>query len=593
MSFPRYPSYKDSGAKWLGEVPSHWGVKPMWTFFRRVKRVGFESELLLSVYRDYGVIPKASRDDNFNKPSDDLSVYQLVVPGDLAINKMKAWQGSVAVSDCRGIVSPAYFIYEALHDSNRRFLHHLFRSPRYIGGYLSHSKGIRPNQWDLEPEVHSRFPVLVPPAAEQTAIAKFLDGETGKIDALVAEQRRLMELLKEKRQAVISHAVTRGLNPKAKLKPSGIDWIGDLPVHWSAQPLFLRYQAVLGKMVDEKQKTGEHPVSYLRNADVNWDRINITDLPTFDVTPEEEERCLLRAGDLLICEGGAGVGQTSIWQGELERCAFQKALHRLRPWSNNEIPRFLYYCMRYAVESGVVLAGGTATIPHLTGEQLRRYRFPCPPAEEQQQIVAFLDCEAEKFDTLTAEAQRAIDLLQERRTALISAAVTGQIDVRADDPDDFAIVLRLPPVAAEPPLLENRINGVPEMQRFWETCDPMDLPENPDVVVVMDWLNRMAEVGGFERSLEHLGLTHQDVVDQVLQPAENDNLKPLRAAHPLVLMQCLWRIGVQYERNGYDDMRRPILSEKPAAAGEFWRELRKKLVRGQERPCLMFATAGR
>lgn len=154
------------------------------------------------------------------------------------------------------------------------------------------------------------------------------------------------------------------------------------------------------------------------------------------------------------------------------------------------------------------------------------------------------------------------------------------------------ITLPDPALRSCPPL-DATLNGVPEMQCFWRSGDPMDLPENPDVVVVMDWLNRMAEVGGFERSLEHLRLTHQDVVDQVLQPAENGNLKPLRAAHPLVLMQCLWRIGVQYERCGYDDMRRPILSEKPAAAGEFWRELRKKLVRGQERPCLMFATAGR
>ena len=244
------------------------------------------------------------------------------------------------------------------------------------------------------------------------------------------EQRRLIELLKQKRQAVISHAVTRGLNPHVSLRPSGIEWLGDIPEHWATPPLFLRYHAVLGKMVDEKRNTGEHPVSYLRNADVNWDQIKVTDLPILDVTKEEEDRCLLRAGDLLICEGGAGVGQTAIWKGELERCAFQKALHRLRPWTGDEIPRFLYYCMRYSVESGIVLAGGTATIPHLTGEQLRRYRFPRPPVDEQSNIVTFLDAETAQLDTLTAEAERAIDLLQERRSALISATVTGKIDVR-------------------------------------------------------------------------------------------------------------------------------------------------------------------
>lgn len=157
---------------------------------------------------------------------------------------------------------------------------------------------------------------------------------------------------------------------------------------------------------------------------------------------------------------------------------------------------------------------------------------------------------------------------------------------------DLPITLPDPALRSCPPL-ENRIPGAAEMQKFWRSGDPADLPENPDVAVVMDWLNRMAAVGGFERPLEHLGLTHQDVVDTVLQPAENGQLKPLRAAHPLVLMQCLWRIGVQYERNGYDEMRRPIADETFCGVGEFWRELRKKLIRGGARPPLVFATAGR
>lgn len=178
MSFPRYPSYKDSGVEWLGEVPEHWGFRPLWTYFRRTKRIGHGAEELLSVYRDHGVIPKASRDDNFNNPSEDLNPYQLVEPGDLVINKMKAWQGSVAISGHRGIVSPAYFVYSALHSENARYLHYLMRSPQYTAGYLSLSKGIRVGQWDLQPEYHSRMPVVQPPLAEQVTIANFLDEET-------------------------------------------------------------------------------------------------------------------------------------------------------------------------------------------------------------------------------------------------------------------------------------------------------------------------------------------------------------------------------------------------------------------------------
>jgi type I restriction enzyme, S subunit len=148
--------------------------------FRRTKRTGHASEPLLSVYRDFGVIYKASRDDNFNKPSDDLGLYQLVEPGDLAINKMKAWQGSVAISEIRGIVSPAYFVYKSLHVENNEYLHYLFRSAQYVAGYFSISKGIRINQWDLEPEYHSRLPVLMPPPDEQRVIAAFLDRETAR-----------------------------------------------------------------------------------------------------------------------------------------------------------------------------------------------------------------------------------------------------------------------------------------------------------------------------------------------------------------------------------------------------------------------------
>lgn len=433
MSFPRYPKYKVSAVDWLGDVPEHWGLKPLWTFFRRVKRTGFSDEQLLSVYRDHGVIPKASRDDNFNKASEDLSVYQLVIPGDLAINKMKAWQGSVAISEHRGIVSPAYFVYEAHHTANSRYLHYLMRSLRYITGYLSVSKGIRINQWDLEPQLHSRMPLTVPTDAEQANIAAFLDQETSKIDELVAEQRRLMELLKEKRQAVISLAVTKGLNPRAPMKASGIEWLGEVPEQWSVVAAGHRYGVQLGKMLDSAKITGENLRPYLRVFDVQWGYINADDLPKMDFGEDAREKFRLRAGDLLVNEGGSYPGRSAIWSGGIEECYYQKALHRMRPHrSDEDTTRFFYYVMCWAAGQGVFVAGGNeTTIEHLPAEKLRKYRFAFPPMNEQLAIASFLDGELARFDSLTAEAQRAIDLLQERRTALISAAVTGQIDVRS------------------------------------------------------------------------------------------------------------------------------------------------------------------
>jgi len=283
---------------------------------------------------------------------------------------------------------------------------------------------------NLNGTIIGQITVSVPPASEQAKIVTFLDRETGKIDGLVAEQRRLIELLKEKRQAVISHAVTKGLNPDAPMKPSGIDWLGDIPAHWKLPPIYVRYQAVLGKMLDEKQITGKYLVPYVRNVDVQWEQVNTEDLPQMDIEPESFERFTLRKDDLLICEGGE-VGRTAIWKGDLEPCAFQKAIHRLRPLSKEENIRFFLYCMYFAANKKVFLAQGNPnTIPHLTGEKLGLYRFPTPPMKEQTSIVNYLDKETEKINELVIEAERAIELLQERRAALISAAVTGQIDVR-------------------------------------------------------------------------------------------------------------------------------------------------------------------
>jgi type I restriction enzyme S subunit len=275
-------------------------------------------------------------------------------------------------------------------------------------------------------------PVPFPPLAEQTAIAEFLDRETGKIDGLVTEQRRLMELLKEKRQAVISHAVTKGLNPQAPMKPSGIEWLGDVPESWDVMPVGYRYSIQLGKMLDSSKITGEHLRPYLRVFDVQWGEINTSDLPLMDFDELSREKFLLKSGDLLVNEGGSYPGRSAIWRGGIDECYYQKALHRLRPHSPDaDTTTYLYFVMVWAANQGVFVAGGNeTTIEHLPAEKLRKYRFPSPPISEQLEIAKFLETELAKFDTLTAEAQRTIDLLQERRTALISAAVTGQIDVR-------------------------------------------------------------------------------------------------------------------------------------------------------------------
>ena len=214
-------------------------------------------------------------------------------------------------------------------------------------------------------------------------------------------------------------------------KDSGVEWIGEVPKHWPLPPLYLRYEVLLGKMLDAKRQTGTKSLPYLRNVDVQWDRVNTQDLPQMDVDSTELERFTLLDGDLLVCEGGE-VGRTAIWRDEGVVCAFQKAIHRVRPLSSIEEPRFLFHCMQHASSQGAFIANGNPnTIPHLTGEAFRLYRFPRPPVAEQRVIAAFLDRETAKIDALVAEQRRLMDLLKEKRQAVISNAVTRGLNADA------------------------------------------------------------------------------------------------------------------------------------------------------------------
>ena len=180
--------------------PHSWREVPFWSLFRRVKEINHPDEELLSVYRDHGVVPTASRDDNFNKPSLDLSGYQLVRKGALVTNKMKAWQGSIAISRHRGIVSPAYYVYEPLSREHDQYLHYLLRSQPFVALYQRISKGVRVNQWDLEHEALRIVPIRLPDLPTQKAIADFLDRETARIDQLIEKKQRMVEVLGEREE---------------------------------------------------------------------------------------------------------------------------------------------------------------------------------------------------------------------------------------------------------------------------------------------------------------------------------------------------------------------------------------------------------
>ena len=439
MSFPRYPKYKDSGEEWLGQVPGHWEVRKIRWLFEIKKRIAGDLGFDVFSITQQGIRVK-DLESNDGQISMDYSKYQLVEVGDFAMNHMDLLTGGVDIAATRGVTSPDYRVV-TLRDSSTchdRFFLGLFqmcyRNKIFYGfGQGSSQLG----RWRMPTEQFVDFVFPLPPLGEQTAIAEFLDRETGKIDELVAEQRRLMELLKEKRQAVISHAVTRGLNPAAPLKPSGIEWLGDVPAHWTV--------ATVRRIVDRIEQ-GWSPDCFGRPAEPEEWGVVKSGCVNRGVFNEQENKALpdllepipeyeIHVSDVLTSRASGSpelVGSTAYISATRPKLMLSDKTFRIHLEPNVDrqfyVAMFNSRMMRSQIERAISGADGLAN--NLPQSAMKGFFCAVPPIAEQQAIVAYLNIELAKFDTLTAEAQRAIDLLQERRTALISAAVNGQIDLR-------------------------------------------------------------------------------------------------------------------------------------------------------------------
>jgi len=437
-----YPAYKDSGVEWLGEIPAHWDAPRIWRISQATSGGTPAKEEL--GYWDGGipwVSPKDmkrrvidSSEDTITERAVRETGINLVAPPVVLIvvrGMILAHSFPVAITAVPVTINQDMKALRFRQQVEPIFAVWLFAGvgKGILGAVVEEAahgtKVIRMDRWRA-------LLVPVPPIGEQRAIAAFLDRETARIDALVAKKERLIALLQEQRTALITRAVTKGLDPTVPMKDSGVEWLGEIPALWEVAPVYARYEVALGKMLDAKRVTGEFSGLYLRNVDVQWDRVNTEGLPEMDFAPWERDRYSVRPGDLLVCEGGE-VGRTAIWRGEIEECFYQKALHRVRPRAERDAPRFFFYLMYMVAKRGVFAgAGNQNTIDHLTAIQLKHYRFPFASEPEQRAIAAFLDRETARIDALVASVRDAIDRLKELRTALISAAVTGKIDVRQE-----------------------------------------------------------------------------------------------------------------------------------------------------------------
>ncbi|MDD0973185.1 MULTISPECIES: restriction endonuclease subunit S [Pseudomonas] len=435
-----YPVYKDSGVEWLGQVPGHWAVSPL-KYVVTFRSGGTPSKDKQEFWD--GDIPWASAKDLKKEQLEDTQDHLT----ELAVTSGAASlvpAGSVLVV-VRGMILARIFPVaeamvpmainqdlKALHASSKldgRFLAHLLRG--LADESLCRLEEAGHGTKALRMEAWTSMQLTIPPSEEQCAILSHLDRETVRIDALVEKKARFIELLREKRQALITHAVTKGLDPNVKMKDSGVEWLGEVPEHWAVCKLSFRYSVELGKMLDEKKLTKTSLVPYLRNQDVQWGAINIQNLPEMDIHPAEIERYTVMDGDLMVCEGG-DVGRAAIWRGESSVFGYQKALHRLRPrLQNTDTAEFFFFSLLTAKKRGVFEESDSkATIAHLPAEKFRQYRFAFPPKREQREIADHVRIESDSLDVLLTKTARSIALLKERRSALITAAVTGQIDLR-------------------------------------------------------------------------------------------------------------------------------------------------------------------
>lgn len=245
-----YKDYKETGSKWLGKVPVTWDVRNLRTLIRPRNERNKPELPLLSVAREKGVFVRSLIDlnENHNVIPEDLSNYKVAKVGSLVINKMKAWQGSMGIAPCDGIVSPAYYVYD-LSFTNRMYGQMLLRSKPYVAHFAQASDGVRVGQWDLSISGMKQIPVLIPPPEEQAAIVRYLDYINGRIDKAIKAKRKTIALLNEQKQFIIHRAVTRGVNHTMKLKLTGLPWVEEIPEHWKLSPnraLMRKRKALVG-----------------------------------------------------------------------------------------------------------------------------------------------------------------------------------------------------------------------------------------------------------------------------------------------------------------------------------------------------------
>ena len=431
MEFKQYPSYKNSGVEWLGDVPEHWNLKKFCYLFdeNKKKNIGLQETNVLSL--SYGNIKEKNIDDNKGLLPESFETYQIIEPNDIIFrftdlqNDKRSLRS--AISKYHGIITSAYIAVKT--KQNADFYNYLFRAYDLQKVFYSMGEGMRQS---LKMDELNKMPVVLPNKDEQKRIVSFLDTETARIDNLIAKQEKLIELLEEQRKSIISHAVTKGLNPDAPMKDSGVEWLGEVPEHWNLKPI--KFLAKTNQLTLAENTDEDFEIQYVDIGSVSiTNGIEKIETILFKDAPSRARR-IVKDGDIIVSTVRTYLKAIAYIENPPKNLIVSTGfavLNPIRTVISPQYAKFTFLAEQFIAE--VIAKSKGISYPAITATELADIKIALPPLNEQKVILQYLLEENLKMNKLISKQNQLIEKLKEYRASIISHAVTGKIDVREFD----------------------------------------------------------------------------------------------------------------------------------------------------------------
>lgn len=427
----KYSEYKDSGIPWIGIIPNHWEVKPIRSFLSQSKELNSdENAILLTLSQYKGVNIRNGNEDSAISAAESLVGYNVVHKGQFVMNIMLAWNGSYGVSEFDGVISPAYAVFNFKDNVCKAYYHYLWRTKAYQDAFKTRSKGIVDSRLRLYPQYFLPFYTSIPPKEEQIAIVEYLDNVTADIDKAIAAKERIISTLEERRKIIITQAVTRGINPDAPMKDSGIDWLGEIPTHWESYPVRYFFDFRNGYTPSKANN------SFWTNGTIPWFRMEdirksgrFLDKAIQYITPSAlNNGGTFEAGSYILAICTASIGEHAMLIADSQANQQFANLKIRKSLSVRTDAMFVFYYL-YVLGQYCRDTANTTTFQYADMTQVKNFLVPLPSLDEQQEIVKYLEYNTKGIDAAIAQQKKLIDLLRERKNIIINETVTGKVKV--------------------------------------------------------------------------------------------------------------------------------------------------------------------